>query len=277
MQLLHRVPRRRLNAALGHRLDFYSAFPKSASRHLVALLTRVSGGRVNVVRGKTAGGAGNNLLDRRRILGDLRVGRHTLVYGHFPCSRYNLDVMRRCSATPRVLVSIRPLADVVVSYKEHVDRLGRGPLDPGLPGRAEGLATWQALSDVERYEHVIDTTLPWYLQHVAGWLAAPPDIPVLWLRFEQITGDGLQVVQDVDRFLGYGMDRAVLRTRFAEARDQRSNFNQGLAGRGAHLLGAAQLRRLHELSGRFAADLSPELRAYLAPSPPVAAVRGLGR
>ena len=127
--LMRRKIALRLFRKFGGNFFIYSAFPKSASTYLVALMSNVFGKNLNVIRAKTGLGLGHSFISEEKLIRDLHYRKDILLYGHIPWMHSNSRILKRLTQSPKVILTIRPLADIIISYKEHIDKIGHGPLD----------------------------------------------------------------------------------------------------------------------------------------------------
>jgi len=249
---------KRFNRA-GKVLAVLCSFPKSGSQHLQELLARHVPG-LAVHKPKYAGGWGNNFISAERLLAALDPRGEHLVYGHFPRTQDTENLLCRFDDW-RLVLLLRPLPDVLVSYREHVERKTWGPLDYRIEGFSEAVPGFDRMSVGERNDYLIRFLLPWYLKFLVSWIGCELRAPIKLVTFEQQTAHPVETLEEITRFLGFELDRAALAASGARLRP--FNFNKGVPGRGRGELGAAQLDRIRELVDTFGILRGTSLGEYL--------------
>ncbi|MEL6766576.1 MAG: hypothetical protein AAFP17_05300 [Pseudomonadota bacterium] len=228
----------------------FASMPKSASQFLETLLLAGLGPRWRSVRGKYVNGGSQMFQTEARLRRRLPFGGPAIAYGHALYCAHNRKVWERCLQGRRAVVSLRSIPDALVSYGEHLDRHGAAPLDLRVAEAGFG-AEWQALDPLARRDWLVAHVAPWYVQFLAGWLAAREDgWRVAFVRFEALKADPVNTAAGALEALDLPADRAGLEA----ARGTRRNFNRGVSGRGRQTFTPAQLERIEAL-----AALSPAL------------------
>lgn len=242
----------------------YAAFPKSGSRHLMNLITKCARPRTKVLKAKTCPGYGHNFISMRKLLTNPGFRKRLILYGHFPYHSHNMSMIEQFSANPMVMVSIRPLPDVVVSYKDHVDRTGFGPLDYRVDGLSECNNAWHELDDKGKYDYVIRFIMPWYVRFVAGWMEGSKRLPTELLTFEEHTRQPWQCLVNLGKAFDLEMDAAALETLKVPAMLEKRNLNVGIEGRGFEILSENQRDGIGGLLSCFGnVFMQSELAKYL--------------
>jgi len=242
----------------------YAAFPRSGSQHLVNLITKCTGDRTKLLKAKLGTSYGHNFISKQKLLTHPGFGRRLVLYGHFPYHRYNISIIEKFSANPMALVSIRALPDVVVSYKDHVDMAGFGPLDYRVDGMIEGNAAWHDLDDQGKYDYIIQFVMPWYVRFIAGWLEGAKRWPTEFVTFEEYTRYPWQCLVHLGEALKLEMDAAALELLKTPATLEKIHLNVGIDGRGFEVLSGKQrdgIRKLLSYHGN--AFLQSNLTKYL--------------
>ncbi|MEL6480737.1 MAG: hypothetical protein AAFQ75_04740 [Pseudomonadota bacterium] len=218
--------------------------PKSASQFLETLLLAGLGPRWRSARGKYVSGGSQMFQTEARLRRRLPLAGPALAYGHTLYCAHNRKVWGRCLQGRRAVVGLRSIPDALVSYGEHLDRHGAAPLDLSVVEGGSG-AEWAALDEGARRDWLIGYVAPWYMQFLAGWLAAREDgWQVALVRFEALKADPVSTVAGAIETLGLSADRDALEA----ARGTRRNFNRGLSGRGRQAFNAAQLGQIEALA-----------------------------
>lgn len=235
----------------------YSAFPKSASQHILNLLTIGTNSQLEIISPKMSNGFGHNFINTKSIYGKLsNYFKNILIYGHIPYHEYNSAVIKNLTNQHRVLISIRPLPDVVVSYKEHVEKGGGfGPLDYRIPGLAECNPNWNNLSEHEKYDFIIQFIIPWYVRYIIGWLSAATEYKLKFITFEEHTLFPYEALVSVSEFLKIQIDKDKLSLELQNGSVEKSNFNVGKRGRGYQALNARQLSTINAMFSSFGGEI----------------------
>lgn len=229
------------------RIFIFTAYPKSASTHLRNLLKIVCRKSIEIVSPKISDGFGHNFISEAEVLKKLNFRKDVMLCGHMPYNSHNATVIKKFTQTPQVIVSLRPLPDLVISYKEHVDKIKFGPLDYRIAGMSECYSGWQSADDGKKIDYIINYILPWYVRFVASWKAASKKWRTDFITFEEHTLYPADSLSNIVQFL-----QLVVNTSELEALKNPENvppkkINVGLSGRGLKILKQEQLDRIKEL------------------------------
>lgn len=242
----------------------YAAFPKSGSQHLRNLIGKCTGSRTKIIAAKTSTGYGHNFISMRKLLTNPCFRKRLIVYGHFPYHQHNISMIEQFSAHPMAMISIRPLPDVVVSYKDHVDRAGFGPLDYRVHGMTECNAAWHELDEQRKYDYLIQFVMPWYVRFVAGWLEGSRRWPTELLTFEEYTRHPWQCLVNLGQAFRLDMDDEALEALKTPATVEKKNLNVGIGDRGREILSEEQHDGLRKLLSYYGnAFVQSDLTKYL--------------
>jgi len=253
-----------LYRSVNKRMVVYAAFPKSGSQHLRNLITKCTGNRTMIIAAKTSRGYGHNFISMRKLLTHPCFRKRLIVCGHFPYHQHNISMIEHFSADPMAMVSIRPLPDVVVSYTDHADRAGFGPLDYRIDGMTECNAAWHELDEKRKYDYIIQFVMPWYVRFVAGWLEGSRRWPTELLTFEEHTRHPWQCLVNLGKTFDLEMDAAALETLRRPATVETKNLNVGIGGRGFEILSEEQRDRIRNLLSYYGnAFTQSDLTKYL--------------
>ncbi len=230
----------------------YAAFPKSASQHLVNLLKIAFEDRIRVVTPKTAAGYGHNFISEKELHAHLLHCRKRLIlYGHIPFNEHNNFIIEQLGQNTKIIVSIRPLPDIVVSYKEHIDRGFYGPLDYRINRLPESNAEWAHFDDEKKYDYIIQYIIPWYVRFLVVWMEGAKKWPTRFVTFEEHCFFPFEFLVNISRFLKLEVDIEALKSKIDPGKLSKSNFNVGKTGRGFKLLTDKQLHALETLLTYF--------------------------
>jgi len=212
----------------------YAAFPKSAPNYLIALLEKVCGNDIKVITPKISSGFGHNFISEENLFGyhPLRPFRYLTLYGHFPYNKHNSIAIKKLTNYPKIIVTTRPLADIVVSYKNHVDKFHTGALDHRIDGLTESFSRWGSLADSKKFDYIINFALPWYIKFILGLQEASLHWPVEFISFQEHTLEPAACVSNILRYLTLKTELKIIGSLRAKENIPKRNFNVGLQGRG---------------------------------------------
>ena len=247
------IRRRRVDR--DHPLIIYAAFPKSASLFLLKLISE--GTKLKARSTRIAEGNGQTIIDQRRFHNCLD-GR-SVVYGHLPCNSYHRSLIRQYER--RILVTVRPLPDVVASLKDHIESSGTSPLDPKVGDFPEYYPDFFDADDETRLGFIIDYLMPWYFQFLVSWIEESKHSPVLWVPYEHIVQRPAQTTCEVAQFCGVKCRTERLDRYLAD--DPQVNFNKGIPGRGFKLLDEQMHHKLAALAHYHKSYLGGPVLDYL--------------
>lgn len=233
-----------------------SAFPKSASQHYIGLISDSTARALPIWRLKLAQGYGHTFIDARKIPKTPASG---VVYGHLPAAGCNLRVLAEHFDTPRAVVLVRSLPDVVVSVADHIRRVGRSPLDYDVPGLVDALPGGDSAGDALLYDRIISFTLPWYLRFICSWVYGDHGLAMAFSTFEEHTAHPRESVRALAAWAGLPS----VHWRLPETEPPRRNFNQGSNGRGGASLSDRQLWEIERLVGLVGRLSASPLGRYL--------------
>ena len=216
-----------------------ACMPKSGSNFLLQLICALP----DFTRGKFVPpptGRGDPELDETCLQ---RLARGSCVgHLHIRNTERTTELYRKYRLRPVVLM--RSLPDVVVSLRDHIRC--DGPVNQmfyaDLHHAAYDDATLEAM--------IVRLAAPWYINFYMGWRTAPD---ALLISYEELTADPERILRESVDFAGAAVDDRAIARAVAEVQERReSNFNVGVAGRGAKL----RPELLRELVALF--DFYPE-------------------
>jgi hypothetical protein len=210
-------------------------------------------------------GYGHNFISQDAVFGSVtNFFKRLVLYGHFPYHYYNNLVMEGLGADTKILVSIRSLPDIVVSYKEHVDKSNYGPLDYRINGLPECNAQWSKFDDKDKYDYIIKFIVPWYIRFAVGWMEGAKKWPLRFVTFEEQTLYPHDFMMNVNSFLQIAVGPLELKEKLNPESLSKLSYNVGIIGRGYKLLDQDQLTRIKELVSCFGYSfLGSNLGKYL--------------
>jgi hypothetical protein len=219
---------------------FITALPKSGSTFMVKTLGEVTGYQHMFL--------GYHQLNEQDLYLPNLIDSWTMniiSHQHTRPSAPNLDLMRQFFIRPVILT--RNAYDAMVSQTDHLEAESAETPILNVPDN------FMERSRSERLDMVIDLAMPWYIRFVGDWQQADAkgEVECLWLRYEDLITDGVDVVGQVLDFHGLSRDDAVIERALVRARGEGSRLNKGIAGRGAAELSDEQKRRIHALTRHY--------------------------
>lgn len=217
------------------------AAPKSGSSHVLHLL-------INYYRIEHLSLTDYNFEQEHvltpELLTQLR-GRPFVLQLHMLPRTLNIEFLNASGIAP--VVTWRNLADVVISYDDHVRNEG---LDTaaGTFTYIRDRARYLAMPDQMRYQFLIRHMLPWYVHFYLGWqdVKAP-----IFMHYEQIVENPFAYFHEVIMRLSGRVDEARLRG-LVGRRFEGARFNVGRNGRALEQMTAETRSLLEEsLAGHY--------------------------
>ncbi|MDP6691499.1 MAG: hypothetical protein QF384_18535 [Alphaproteobacteria bacterium] len=215
---------------------FISALPKSGSTFLVNALARVTGYQTFFL-------GYHQLNEQDLYLPNLidAWSMNVISHQHTRPSAPNLDLLARFAIRPVILT--RNIYDATVSLTDHLERESADTPLLNVP------ADFMDRDRAARLDMVIDLALPWYIRFVADWSSADHDC--LWLRYEDLTAEGVDTVGRILTYHNLPADKAAIDQALSQARGEGSRLNKGVLGRGEEQLSAAQMTRINSLTRHY--------------------------
>mgnify|MGYP006416936439 FL=1 len=219
---------------------FISALPKSGSTFLVKVLEQVTGYQTFFL-------GYHQLNEQDLYLPNLidAWSMDVISHQHTRPSAPNLALMEQFAIRPVILT--RNAYDATVSQTDHLERESTQTPLLNVPD------DFMDRSRAERLDMVIDLAMPWYIRFVGDWRHADAkgDVERLWLRYEDLITDGVDVVGKILDFHGLARDDGVIERALVQARGQGSRLNKGVAGRGDAELSDEQKNRINALTRHY--------------------------
>jgi hypothetical protein len=143
-----------------------SSLPKSASKSLI----NDFGGNFRTciyLEAKVDRGLGN--LSTSKLARNLfkRLPVPTILYGHFP---FSFSLENTVTRADLVLVGLRPMSQLVFSYKRHIDKTGYSPLDLRVGGHPDVSLGWKSKSEFEQLNFLLDWLIPYSARFLLSWI-----------------------------------------------------------------------------------------------------------
>ncbi len=175
--------------------------------------------------------------------------KNTITRHHTRATYHNIDILRKFNIRPIVLT--RNLFDVVPSIKDHLFAEGFEKF-PGFYCTER----FAELSEEKQLDCIIDLVLPWYVNFYVSWFDAwqHRQLPVLWLRFEDVVKDWPSALQAALEFYGVRksdteIQEAVERTYQLDPKITR--INVGKRKRDKVMLSEQQKQRVSKLASFY--------------------------
>lgn len=214
---------------------------------MLALMQETAATQLKVIKPKIGNGSGHNFISMDGLSKGLSFRKNTMIFGHLPFNNTNFKIIKKYQKKPKIFVSIRPLPDIVVSYKEHVDKFNFGPLDYHIDGVAECNPGWGLLDEKRKYDFIISFILPWYIRFAVSWVEAAKIWPVEFVTFEELTVYPQACILNIMRFLEIDLSPSA-KTNLKNTKNlPRCNYNKGIGGRGLELLESEQLSKIEDM------------------------------
>ena len=172
----------------------------------------------------------------------------------YVCTTADEDTEHLISAfglTPILLV--RNLLDVVVSYRDHVERYRSGVNYMNFG--AIQVDDFLRRSHREQHDIIIDLCVPWMMNFYASWYRYTQTTKPapLWLSYDGVMPDQPNALRETSHFLGVEFDagRAMSTILTVELEQNLTRFNRGVAGRGKATLNEDQVERVTRMAAYF--------------------------
>jgi len=232
----------------------YTSFPKSASIHTLNLL-KIANKDMKIIRAKFSGGVGHNFISSETLNTSIsNIFKDTVIYGHFPFNQHNHSLMKLKNINS-VLVLVRSLPDIVISYKDHIDQNNFGPLDYRIEGLKESNPNWFQLEDKKKYDYIIKFIIPWYVRYIVSWVKASENYSVKFITYEESTLYPKKSILSLGKFLNIHNIEDFLPKKVIVNKKE-SNFNVGQNGRGFKYLSLEQLEEIKDLFHYFGSSIT---------------------
>lgn len=234
-----------------------ACFPKSGSTFIASKLSRLPGwSRSDFV---PAYGRRDQELEKFEIVAEMisfsNFNKNLVVQHHCRASEHTLKLVNYFDI--RVVVLVRSLMDVAVSFSDHWDR--ESVVSP-IAYLSESLLAELDASHVTRLQFIVQHVLPWYVSFYLSWLKHGGDLQggVMFIRYEQFFSDPGSSFSKIARFVGCDLPSEQLDLAL-KASDQ-TRLNKGVSGRGLKAFEAdpvAYQKLLDLLAGYPGVDFSP--------------------
>lgn len=175
----------------------------------------------------------------------------TVTQQHTRANHINLNLMKQFRIRPVVLV--RNVPDVIVSIRDHLlaERMDN------LPGLYVP-DNFRELSKQVQLDFVTSHAGPWLISFYASWVRAQDvtKIGILWLHYEQITGDWTVTLRRVLDFFSIEKSDLEIERALREILQRKKSqlrINKAVSDRGKRELSDEQRQRLLELSMAYSA------------------------
>lgn len=207
---------------------FVACFPKSGSTYLTTLMRELTGFPFNVPVQFT----GPNEQDILETKFALMCEGNSVTQQHVKATRYNLSILKKHGVKPVVLV--RNIYDTLVSWRDHIEQRTAG-VPTGYVHKE-----YFTMTEEERFRYLIRVHLPWHFSFFVSWREAGPNMPVLWITYEQLFSDQVATVKRIIEYYGltYSDDQIMAAIGRMSGKDTR--LNVGKSGRGQALSEANQ-------------------------------------
>lgn len=162
-----------------------SSLPKSGSKSLINDLGKHFWNCI-YIEAKVDRGLGNLSTSKLARVLFKTIPMSRILYGHFPfCSTLETTVRR----ADLVAIGLRPLSQLVFSYKRHIERTGYSPLDLRVGGYPDISLGWDKKSEIEKIEFLLDWIVPYSAKFLLSWIWVSKNLSqkVEFVLYEDVT------------------------------------------------------------------------------------------
>jgi len=246
--------------ALNKKLCVIAAFPRAASRNLAGRICELNDKDIKYTDDVgLCPGIGHHFIDHNKLQIGLPIFRHALIYGHIPINDHNYQILNRYKKV-YVMIPIRPLPDVMVSYRDFM-KGGHGPLDWRAPNSGpEGCPGFLQLTPKRQMDYLLDYIAPWYLRFLSSWLSVREFFKPVFVSFESQTSQPAETLAAIFGHIEAGFDRDKLEG--LQRSTKTYNKNIGVPGRGSEL-SHQHIQRLKALTAYHPMMSETGLERYL--------------
>lgn len=149
------------------------------------------------------------------------------------------DLTDIISSNHIVVIQTRSILDTIVSLFDHWNK------NPRTPFWVTNQFFWPDLTDEEKYNHIIESYVPWHVQFVQGWDRASAKLNLIWTSYQNVVSDSNKVAEEIFSF------HSINHNHVSVPREANGQFNVGRSGRGQKQLSEKQKMRVSELVDHF--------------------------
>lgn len=178
--------------------------------------------------------------------------RLTISQVHLSATGANLRIIRNFGL--RVVILLRNLFDAVVSLRDHMDA---NPYFSSIliPNN------YNALSEVDKLDYIIDTAVPWMMTFYTSWAQARlrGDAATKIFSYEDMVHDPVPFFGEMCRCFGRSVGEETIDAALTQVeKSAETRFNVGVPGRGLAELSASQIARIRRHTNYYPAiDFAP--------------------
>jgi hypothetical protein len=164
--------------------------------------------------------------------------RMTLSQVHLVATGANLRILRRFRIPVAIL--LRNLLDMVVSLRDHMNA---NPYFSSILIPND----WNALSETDKLDYIIDTAVPWTVTFYVSWARAIArgDVDTALFHYEEMLRAPVPFFRNICACFGCSVSDDLIERSLARVeKSEATRFNVGRTGRGREELSAAQIARI---------------------------------
>ena len=234
------------------RLLFIACFPKSGSTYLMRLLCAITG-FPKVFPVQFAGPNEHDFFEK-----ELRRLRHMngVCHQHLKGTLYNVKLAKEHNL--RIVVLVRNIFDVVVSLNEHFHNESKHFPTGYVPRE------FFEMPQEDQWMFLIRVHMPWLFSFLMSWHEAQEEVPVLWLTYERLFAEQIEVTKELLGFWEMPVDEELIRQSIEVIKTRHTRLNKGVPGRG-QTLPEAHRQAICELADACKLDATLRRRIGLPP------------
>ena len=238
--------RKRFHKPNKNGLILIAAYPRSASNYLSYLISETLG----YERRKLSMGTGffHETIYLPKLVDSLAtnsvVTQHIRANSELRSFIHELDL--------RIIILVRNIFDVIVSYNDYITKHGWSPIDPDKGSTyPEFCKDYFNFDDSIKFDYIIDMVVPWYISFYASWYnytVAEDNIKGIWITYDRLFDDQKSSLLKIFEFYDKEADESVLENLIKSK--LKVNYNKGYSGRG-QLLTDSQKERVKKYTSFF--------------------------
>lgn len=236
-----------------NRLILIAAYPRSACNYLSYLVSE----SIGYERRKISIGTGffHETIYLPKLIDILSA--NSVVTQHIRANSEIRSIIQELGL--KVVVLVRDIFDVIVSYNDYISKHGWSPIDPDKGNKyPEFCKEYFTFEDTKKFDYIIETVVPWYISFYASWYnytVDNKDIKGIWFTYENLFQNQKSCLENLFDFYNIEVDE--YRIANLISKNLKVNYNKGYSGRG-QLLSNIQKDRVRSYTSFFPSiDFSP--------------------
>jgi hypothetical protein len=211
-----------------NRLILVAAYPRSACNYLSFLISEALG----YERRKLSMGTGffHDTIYLPKLVDSL--SKYSVVTQHIRANSEIRSFIKDLDL--KVIILVRNIFDVIISYNDYISKHGWSPLDPDKGSNyPEFCKDYFKFEDSIKFDYIIEMVVPWYISFYVSWYnysILEKNIKSIWLTYEKFFEDQKSSLLEIFNFYNTGVDESVLEELVQS--NFKVNYNKGYSGRG---------------------------------------------